>query len=289
MHRPRRRTKDVESEGVFGRTSLSNAGVVRAGGSNRRKRIALAGAGILFVLVGVLGYHFVSSSASDEAAKQVDIGHEGFVVDSKTYVETAGVHVQMMTHTKTGMSVMSVLPNDSNQDATFGISFRTPIDDNRGSAAIVEHAVQAGSESYPVKDPINQLKAGSLQTHLETWSERDRSNFVFSSRNLQDYKNSMAVFLDGIFNPLLDDDNHEWIFRQEGWRLETKGTEQRLYLSGYGKKILVSNGPAVKSFRMLTFSSFFLKMLQKCLQSRPRCPNVSGRSFEQLCLRETLH
>eukprot|EP00980_Cylindrotheca_fusiformis_P010466 scaffold2322_cov135-Cylindrotheca_fusiformis.AAC.25 len=233
MHRPRRRTKGPGSDGVFGRTSFSNPGVLRSGG-NRRKHLAMAGAVLLAVLVGVVGYFAISASAKAKSkdSKQIKVGHEGFTIDSDTIVSTAKVHIQMMTHTKTGLNVMAVQPDDANQDATFGISFRTPLDSDRGLATIVEHAVQAGSESYPVKDPINQLKAGSLQTHLETWSERDRSNFVFASRNLQDYKNSMSVILDGIFHPLLDDDKHEWIYRQEGWRLETKGDEQTLALNG---------------------------------------------------------
>jgi hypothetical protein len=234
MPRPRRRNKDVESDGVFGSTNLSNGGGTRLGGRfDKRKRYALAGVVVLIVLVGYFSYNAISSAAEDAKGKTVEVGHVGFALDSKTYVPTAFADVQMMTHTKTGMPIMVVVPDDSHQDATFGISFRTPIDNNRGLATITEHAVQGGSETYPVKDPINQLKAGSLQTHLETWTERDRTSFVFASRNLQDYKNSMAVFLDGIFHPLLDNTDHEWIYRQEGWRLEVKGDEQRLALSGY--------------------------------------------------------
>jgi Zn-dependent M16 (insulinase) family peptidase len=127
---------------------------------------------------------------------------------------------------------MAVVPDDLTQDATFGVSFRTPLADNRGLATTTEYSVQAGSKTYPVRDPINRLQAGSLQTHLETWSEADRTSFTMASRNLKDFKNSMAVVLDGIFHPLLGEPDHEWIYRQEGWRLETKEDQTTLFISG---------------------------------------------------------
>ncbi|CAJ1936770.1 unnamed protein product [Cylindrotheca closterium] len=164
---------------------------------------------------------------------QALVGHPAFIeVLNHGHVEKSRANIQMMSHTTSGLSIMTVVPDDSTQDATFGISFRTPLSDNRGLATITENAVKAGSKTYPVRDPIDRLLAGSLQTHLETWSEVDRTSFTLASRNLKDFKNSMAVMLDGIFHPLLGEARHEWIYRREGWRLETKDDQTTLYISG---------------------------------------------------------
>jgi len=230
MHRPRRRQtkKDIESDGVFGRTNLSGNTFSFA---DKGKHLKIAGI-ILLVLLAVVAIVTLSVSGGKEDPLFV-VGHPGFTeVLNEGYVETARAHIKMLSHSRSGMSVMTVIPDDSKQDATFGISFRTPLEDNRGLAAITQHAVQAGSKTYPVKDPINQLQAGSLQSHLETWSDKDRTSFTMASRNLNDFKNSMAVMLDGIFQPLLNEENHEWIYRQEGWRLEVKEDGETLWIGG---------------------------------------------------------
>mmetsp|Transcript_9823 Transcript_9823/g.23138 ORF Transcript_9823/g.23138 Transcript_9823/m.23138 type:complete len:1131 (-) Transcript_9823:53-3445(-) len=232
MHRPRRRQKkdDIESDGVFGRTNLS---ATREGLSSEKKRNLKIGGALLAVCLLIVIIGTVVASAVGGDGPHIVVGHPAFTeVLNEGYVADAKANIKMMSHTKSGMSIMTVVPNDVTQDATFGVSFRTPITDNRGLATITEHAIQAGSKTYPVKDPINQLQAGSLQTHLETWSEADRTSFTFASRNLKDFKNSMAVMLDGIFFPLIGERDHEWIYRQEGWRLETMDDETSLYISG---------------------------------------------------------
>ena len=89
----------------------------------------------------------------------------------------------------------------------------------------------AGSKNYPVKDPFNQLKRGSLQTYSDAWVEKDRTSFLVASRNLADFQNNMKVTMDGVFHPLFIDENNKWIYRQEGWRLDTEDN-QHLKIKG---------------------------------------------------------
>jgi hypothetical protein len=44
---------------------------------------------------------------------------------------------------------MSVLNDDENK--TFGVTFRTPVADSKGTPHILEHSVLCGSKKYPVK------------------------------------------------------------------------------------------------------------------------------------------
>jgi len=124
-------------------------------------------------------------------------------------------------HKKSGMKIVAMTPADPFQDATFGINIRTPSERDAGTQVVVQRAILAGSKNYPVKDPFNQLKRGSLQTYSDTWAERDRTSFVVSSKNLVDFQNNMKVTIDAVFHPLFVDEKYKWIYRQEGWRLES--------------------------------------------------------------------
>ncbi len=44
---------------------------------------------------------------------------------------------------------MSVINNDENK--TFGVTFRTPVANSKGTPHILEHSVLCGSEKYPIK------------------------------------------------------------------------------------------------------------------------------------------
>lgn len=47
--------------------------------------------------------------------------------------------------------MISVLNSDENK--TFGVVFRTPVDDSTGIPHILEHSVLCGSRKYPIKVP----------------------------------------------------------------------------------------------------------------------------------------
>mgnify|MGYP001050392237 CR=1 FL=1 len=49
----------------------------------------------------------------------------------------------------TGAQLMSVINNDENK--TFGVTFRTPVANSKGTPHILEHSVLCGSDKYPIK------------------------------------------------------------------------------------------------------------------------------------------
>jgi hypothetical protein len=154
-------------------------------------------------------------------------------------IEELQSSVAVFKHTKSGMSVLTVIPKDPNQDATFGINFRTPPEQDDGAQYVVENAILAGSVNYPIKDPFNQVKRGSLQTYWETWTNRDRTSFVVASRNLADFGNNVKVMIDAVFHPLFVKSEHKWIYRQEAWRLESPDNKH-LAVNGYVPLLLLT-------------------------------------------------
>jgi len=160
-------------------------------------------------------------TSGNRAPPQAPIG--AYTLEQQSTITAISAKTKVFKHKKSGMSVLSIVPDDATQDAVFGINFRTKLEDDSGIAYVVHKALQDGSQNFPIKDPFNQLARGSLQTHMENWVDKDRSAFVYASRNKVDFRNGVKVYLDGIFKPRLMADDQNWIFRQEAWRLVRVG------------------------------------------------------------------
>ena len=79
----------------------------------------------------------------------------------------------MFLHEKSGAPLLYLSNEDDNK--VFSITFRTPPTDSTGIAHIKEHAVLAGSERFPTKEPFVDLLKGSLQTFLNAFTADDRT------------------------------------------------------------------------------------------------------------------
>lgn len=140
----------------------------------------------------------------------------GFLLERRERVEDVGSDALIWTHVRTGARLLALLNQDENK--VFGIGFRTPPSDSRGAAHIVEHCVLSGSRRYKTKEPFMDLIKGSLQTFLNAMTYPDKTIYPVASRNDQDFRHLMDVYLDAVFHPAIYGDGR--IFRQEGWRYE---------------------------------------------------------------------
>jgi len=143
----------------------------------------------------------------------------------ETIVELQTV-AQIYRHVQTGAEFLSMSNDDENK--VFGIAFRTPPADSTGIAHIMEHAVLAGSEKYPLKEPFVQLIKGSLKTFLNAMTYPDKTVYPVASTNLQDFYNLVDVYLDAVFHPLITP-NH---LAQEGWHYELETLDASLTFKG---------------------------------------------------------
>ena len=134
--------------------------------------------------------------------------------------------VDFFRHEKTGVELLSIQNDDENK--FFSITFRTPPPDPTGVAHILEHAILAGSEKYPLKEPFVELLKGSLASFVNAMTFEDKTAYPVASQNLQDFYNLIDVYVDAVFHPLL----YERIFDQEGWHYELEDLEQPLRYKG---------------------------------------------------------
>ncbi len=152
----------------------------------------------------------------------------GFTLVEEQYIGEYGSQVGLYTHDKTGAQVMSVVNSDENK--TFGVTFRTPVSNSKGVPHILEHSVLCGSKKYPIKEPFVELMKGSLNTFLNAFTYPDRTCYPVASANLQDFYNLVDVYLDAVLHPNCIKDPQ--IFAQEGWHLELDDPSQPLTYKG---------------------------------------------------------
>lgn len=121
-----------------------------------------------------------------------------------------------MEHPQSGAKLVWLDRPDENM--TFAIGFRTIPTDSTGVFHILEHSVLGGSELYPVKEPFVELLKSSLKTFLNAMTFPDKTVYPVSSRNKQDFRNLIGIYMDAVLHPLAVKNPN--VFRQEGWRVE---------------------------------------------------------------------
>jgi len=133
---------------------------------------------------------------------------------------------RLYRHRETGAEVLSLENDDENK--VFSVAFRTAPIDSTGAAHILEHAVLAGSEKYPVKEPFIELVKGSLASFVNAFTFEDKTVYPVASQNLQDFYNLIDVYLDAVFHPLLQRST----FEREGWHYTLEGAGGQLGIKG---------------------------------------------------------
>ncbi|MBW3587944.1 MAG: insulinase family protein [Actinobacteria bacterium] len=153
--------------------------------------------------------------------KEFDVGDQlgGYRITRKEPLDHLQGTYYEIAHEKTGARHIHVaMPDDNN---AFVVAFPTVPKDSTGIAHILEHAVLAGSEKYPVKDPFFSMVTRSLKTFMNAMTSYDDTAYPFSTRNQKDFFNLLDVYLDATFFPRLA----ETSFKQEGHRLEFDALE----------------------------------------------------------------
>ncbi len=161
-----------------------------------------------------------------EVAVNVNKTLHGFKLLREETVEEINSHALLFEHERSGAELI-VLENDDD-NKSFSITFRTPPEDDYGTAHILEHSVLCGSRKFPVKEPFIELVKGSLQTFLNAMTFADKTMYPLASRNSKDFFNLMDVYLDAVFFPRITEE----IFMQEGWRRDLESLESNAVYKG---------------------------------------------------------
>lgn len=159
-----------------------------------------------------------------------------------------------LLHIKTGAKIALIGNDDTNK--VFYIGFRTPPKNSTGVAHIIEHSVLCGSKNFPAKDPFVELAKGSLNTFLNAMTYSDRTVYPVASKNEQDFKNLMHVYMDAVLYPNIY--NRREIFEQEAWHYSLEDEGEELQINGvvYNEMKGAFSSPEQQLFR-LNLNSLF--------------------------------
>ena len=159
---------------------------------------------------------------------QVNDKIHGFLLKETKEVPEIASQCFLFEHEKSGARLFYVKNDDDNK--VFSISFRTPPIDDTGAAHIVEHSTLCGSRKFPLKEPFVELVKGSLNTFLNAMTFPDKTMYPVASRNAQDFRNLMDVYLDAVFYPRMHEKPE--VLLQEGWHYEIDSPDAPLRYSG---------------------------------------------------------
>lgn len=138
----------------------------------------------------------------------------GFELLERRWIPTLNLEFQAYRHRPSGARHYHLACEDDNN--AFMVAFPTLPSDSTGVAHILEHTALCGSARYPVRDPFFMMLRRSLNTFMNAFTGSDSTAYPFATRNRKDFDNLLAVYLDAVFFPLLDERD----FAQEGCRVE---------------------------------------------------------------------
>ncbi|WP_236911134.1 insulinase family protein, partial [Clostridium sp. Cult1] len=181
---------------------------------------------LLTFLVSNLGY---AETHTAESELKVGKTYHGFkLIEEKNLKDIESIG-RIFYHEKSGAKLLQIENEDENK--TFSISFRTPVDNDKGIPHILEHVIlNGGSEKYPVRQLFFEIMKRSLTTFLNGMTYPDRTTYPFSSMNDTEFSNLMDVYLNVVFKPSFYKD--EKFFKTDGWHYKIEDKDAPLEYNG---------------------------------------------------------
>ena len=137
----------------------------------------------------------------------------GFEVKAVTPIDELRAVTIELAHEQSGARLLHLYTNDT--ENLFSINFPTPPSDDTGVPHILEHAVLAGSQKYPVKEPFFEMIKMSMATFINAMTSSDHTYYPVASNVKKDLFNLAEVYFDAVFHPLLTEET----FKREGHHL----------------------------------------------------------------------
>ncbi len=128
-------------------------------------------------------------------------------------------HIMLYLHVPTRMKLIAVQSTNAQQIFSVEIAFKTPTQNNKGLAHVVEHCVLNGSENYPIKNLSYMLKEVYPDSKIDAVTYHDYTRYTFETPSKKDFLPVFDIFWDSIFSPKFLDDKK--IFKKETFFYDT--------------------------------------------------------------------
>ena len=124
-------------------------------------------------------------------------------------------------HLPTGLRLMHLATDDP--ENCFALAFATPPADSSGVPHILEHAVLAGSEKFPVREPFFELIKTSPAGFINAMTSDVWTIYPIATTLAPDFWNLAEVYADAVFHPQLTRET----FEREGHHPRTRRAGRR--------------------------------------------------------------
>ena len=187
--------------------------------------------GSLLLALAILLGSFSAALAQDTTPAPLPATGEtlhGFEVIAHSVYGLTGSPAVLLEHQKTGAQVYYIASGDINR--AMGITFRTPAVDDTGVPHVFEHLTLSGSKKYPSQNFFFPMMNQTYNTFVNGMTGQVYTTYPFSSLSEEQLFVMSDIYLDGVFNPLLYDE--ERLFGREAWRYELADKDAPITLTG---------------------------------------------------------
>ena len=181
----------------------------------------------LSLLLGLLPVAGAEPAAGPSLPAVGDVLHGFEVIEVGTF-ELLGAPAVLLEHVKTGAGVYFIQNGDTNR--AFDITFRTPALDNTGAPHVFEHATISGSENYPSPNLFFPMTSQTYNTFINAMTGQSYTTYPLASLSEDQLYKLCDMYLDGVFNPLLYQE--ERLYNREAWRYELTDKEAPITITG---------------------------------------------------------
>ena len=129
----------------------------------------------------------------------------GFVLKDTHEYKDCGYTGHLYQNAKFKCPFLYICTEDTNN--FFSVHFRTPAEDNTGKSHMLEHLSRRGSEKFPIRNILFELRKRSYSTYINAFTTSGYTAFPFGSTNQIDFFNDLDVYLDSVFHPQLTEVN----------------------------------------------------------------------------------
>lgn len=152
----------------------------------------------------------------------------GFRVTNRDGLDLLDCPTVTLEHIKSGATVYYIASSDPNR--TFDITFQTPALDDKGIPHIFEHITISGSEKYPHQNLFFPLSYQTYNTYANAMTESTTTTFPVSSLSDGQLLKLMDYYLDGVFHPMVYDEQR--LFQREAWRYNLESADAPITING---------------------------------------------------------
>ncbi|MDD3569592.1 MAG: insulinase family protein [Lachnospiraceae bacterium] len=193
----------------------------------RKKTLLFFTAVCITLLSAVTPIRNVQAAETPPWPKIGDVIH-GFKLSETGYDSGIKADKYLFVHQKTGAKFLALKNSDTNRG--FSIKFDTVAENNKGINHILEHSVMSGSKNYPLNDLFFSLYNTTYISYTNAFTYQNFTMYPICSANEAQLLKSADIYLDGVFNPLLLEDEN--IFKREGFRCDLENKDSALSYNG---------------------------------------------------------